>query len=149
VDVQSGEAELLTSVNWFPNGIGFDGDENLWVASSADRRVVRFGLVAGRLVDPEPVIEVKSGHPDGFAFDTEGNLILPLDPEGPEKPGEVQVWSTSGQLLETFRPDIGIRLTNVALGSEHLLVITSSGDQSVIGIDNWPTTGMPLHPFRI
>lgn len=150
VDIDSGEAELLLSVSWFPNGIGFDAEDALYVASSHDGRIVRFALAGDHLADAETVVQMRTGRPDGFAFDTEGNLLVPTNPpvEGDDS-GEVQIWSSSGHLLDTFRPGLGHRpFTNVALSTRNLLVITDSGGGGVIGVEGWPTAGLPLHPFR-
>ena len=148
VDPESCEAELLLSVPWFPNGIGFGADGMLYLASTWDSKIVRFALDEGKLFDPQPVIEMEYGHPDGFAFDSEGNLLIGAISQNDNETGDIQVWSPSGTLLDVFRPGDGSKYTNVALGSDHTLIVAASSLGEVLSVDNWPTAGLPLHPFR-
>lgn len=148
VDPSSGEAELLLSVPWFPNGIGFDVDDALYLASTWEARIVRFTLDAGRLTEPRTVIEMEYGYPDGFAFDAEGNLLIGAISDTEDKPGEIQVWSPSGTLLDVLRPGAGSKYTNLALSTDHTLIIAASSLGEVLRIDDWPVAGLPLHPFR-
>lgn len=148
VDTGSGEAELLLSVPWFPNGIGFGSDEALYLASTWEARIVRFALDDDRLGDPETIIEMDRGYPDGFAFDTEGNLLIGAISDTDDKPGDIQVWSSSGALLDVLQPGAGSKYTNVALSTDHTLIVAASSLGEVLRIDDWPVAGLPLHPFR-
>ena len=148
VDPETGGAEILLSVAWFPNGIGFGPDGALYVASTHDGRIVRFTLDNGIPVDPETVIRMASGLPDGFAFDVEGNLLIGALGTHEGDAGEVQVWSSEGELLDVIRPSRGRHITNVALSPDRLLIITDSDGGNVLAIDDWPTAGLELHPFR-
>lgn len=145
---ESGEAELLLSVPWFPNGIGFDADDYLYLASTWESRIVRFELDEGRLTDPQTVIEMEYGYPDGFAFDVEGNLLVGAISDTEDKLGEIQVWSPSGTLLDVLKPGSGSKYTNIALGADRTLIIAASSLGEVLRVDDWPVAGLPLHPFR-
>jgi gluconolactonase len=148
VDPVSGEAELLLSVPWFPNGIGFDADDALWVASSFEHRIVRFELRDGRPVDPVSLVDLDDRMPDGFAFDVEGNLLVGALPTRAEQGGEIQVWGADGKLRDVIPSDVGRKLTNVALSAGRHLVITASDAGCVLAIPQWQVAGLPLHPFR-
>lgn len=146
-DVSTGAAELLVSVPWYPNGIGFSArDEFLHVASTGDGRIVRFPLGPTGLGTPETVIQM-DGHPDGLAFDANGDLLVAC--VGSDA---IQVWSAAGKLLDLYRPGGGHTYTNVALGRDGLLVLTTGSlepdDVSVVGASRWSSDGLPLHPFR-
>jgi len=148
IDPHSGEAELLLSVSWFPNGIGFGPDDTLYVASTLDSRIVRFTFDGEMLVDPQTVIQMEYGRPDGFAFDIEGNLLIGANSTRDDEPGDIQVWSSAGELLDVLRPGSGSKYTNVALSPDRVLVITASSLGQVLSVEEWPTAGLPLHPFR-
>jgi gluconolactonase len=148
VDTDSGEAELLLSVPWFPNGIGFGAGDAVYLASTWEASIVRFTLNKGQLADPETVIEMEYGYPDGFAFDAEGNLLVGAISDTEDSPGEIQVWSPSGSLLDTLRPGPGSKYTNIALGEDRTLIIAGSSLGEVLSVEEWPVAGLPLHPFR-
>lgn len=149
VDVTTGEAEFLVSLDWYANGIAFGvEDDAVYVANSDASQIVRFPIDAGRVGSPEVVVQMRSGHPDGFAFDAEGNLVVPaIYPTG-EQPGEIQTWSASGELLDVFGLGAGSFCTNVALGADHRLLVTASDTGELLMFDDWPTAGLALHPFR-
>jgi gluconolactonase len=170
VDVATGHSELLVSVGWYPNGIGFGADDSvLYVADTTNGKMVRFGLKSDGLGAPETAFELDHGVPDGFAFDTEGNVIIATQSREFANPGagelgrgdrgDVQTYSATGSLLDVFQPSVSKHYTNVALNARRQLVVTSAGDTSmiasgretggaVIAVDSWPTAGLPLHPFR-
>jgi len=148
-NVETGEAELLCSVPWFPNGIGFGIDDALYVASSGESRVVRFSLDRGRLGKEETFFQLPRGEsPDGFAFDTEGNLIsgCVCFVEGP---GQVVVFDRNGKQIDKFLPGSSSKqYTNVALGPDRVLIIADTQGGKILAVDNWPYPGLPLYPFR-
>jgi gluconolactonase len=149
VDVERRQAELLLSVDWYTNGIGFGlGDEYLYVTSTWEGRVYRFPFDGGTLSKPEVAFEVPHGHPDGFAFDTEGNLVLGvLRRPGPT---EIQTWTPKGELLDTFAPGHTASFTNLMITPDSRLVVTlyRGAPRGVLMIEPWPRVGLPLHPFR-
>jgi gluconolactonase len=148
IDVETGEAELLVSLGWYPNGIGFGlEDDALYVASTGDATIRRFPFAASRLGNPEVFLTMTSGHPDGFAFDVEGNLVIAAPGTG-EGPGNVQVWSRDGQPLEVYRPGDSHYYTNVAISQDCRLIVTDSSAGRVLVADGWPHPGLALHPFR-
>jgi gluconolactonase len=148
MDVESGRADLLTSVPWYPNGIGFGLDpEVLYVASSGDSRIVKFHLVGDRLSAEETAFIMPQGRPDGFAFDSEGNLIVGAVEPSPGEIGHIQVWSDRGNLEEVIALGSSRLYTNVALSADKKLVVTDSDGGAVLAMD-WPTSGLTLYPFR-
>src|SRR5262249_18067242 len=104
VDVESKAAELLLSVPWFTNGIGFGfEDDVIYVADTGGARIVGFPLTAEGLGKPETAIQLEHGRPDGFAFDVEQNFVIAALPRAGDL-GDVQVWSPDGKLLQCLRP---------------------------------------------
>ncbi len=150
VDTVTGEAELLVSLNWYPNGIGFSlEDDAVYVARTGvehngDAEVFRFPLLSDRrLGKPDVYVKGEFGRYDGFAFDGEGNLILTAIGV---KFGILQVWDRNGKHLADFKPGDS-HYSNVALTEDKRLLITDSHGRFLVA-SNWPTAGLPLHPFR-
>jgi gluconolactonase len=148
VDVVRRQAELLVAVDWYTNGIGFDpGDEWLYVSSTWDGKIFRFPYRDGALGPPQVALELGEGHPDGFAFDVEGNLTLGVlrRPDATE----IQAWSASGELVFRCTPGDVANFTNLLLTADRRLVVTLfRGERGVLVVDDWPRPGLPLHPFR-
>lgn len=148
VDPASGDAELLTSLDWYPNGIGFGLEPDaLYVASTGSGRLMRFPFSSGGLGRPEVAIELPHGLPDGFAWDADGNLVLCAVGANPGDQGEVQVYDRDGHLQERLRPGPHRHYTNVAIGPDCRLVLTDSTGGNVL-TGSWPRPGLALHPFR-
>jgi gluconolactonase len=144
INVTTGEAELLCTVPWYPNGIGFGlEDDALYVAKTGpDRGIMRLPLDNGRLGKAETFIQMEDDHgPDGFLFDAEGNLTTIA------KPNRVDTYDRNGKLIDSFDGGPQKSITNVAL-SGHTLIITAAAEGEVLAVDNWPHAGLPLHPFR-
>ncbi len=165
-DPVSGEPQLMAEVPWYPNGIGFGLDDDvLWVAHTTASQIIRFPVEvvdgATRLGDPTVAIQMTHGAPDGFAFDVDGNLVIgtvmirggvvrdgdAAQPD-PGEQGEVQVWTPDGTFAEAVVPGLGRLVTNVALGSDGMLVATAADAGAAVRYDGWPVAGLPLHPFR-
>jgi gluconolactonase len=148
VDVELREAELLLSVDWYTNGIGFGPEADaLYVSSTREGRLYRFPLLADRLGRPDIVFEVPGGHPDGFAFDVEGNIVLGI--VRADKPSEIQTWSTDGRLIDTFVPGRRGVFTNLLLTRDRKLLVTVfRGEDGVLLVEPWARPGLPLHPLR-
>jgi gluconolactonase len=147
VDVETRDAELVTSTNWYPNGIGFgDDDDALYVASTGERSIVRHSLSSPSLGKREVVCRMDSGLPDGFAFDVEGHLIVGVNGED-GRHGEIQVWTCDGEFVDRLRPIEAKYMTNVALDRAGHLFVTCPDIGGVVRLD-WPHAGLELHPFR-
>lgn len=145
---ERGEAGLLSSVEWYPNGIGFGfEDDALYVASTGERRIVRFPLSPSGLGEPETYIQMERTGPDGFAFATDGSLVVcGVTADG--SPGDIQIWSADRQLLDVIEPGSDSRYTNVALAPGGTCYITSSNLGAVLATDDLGLEPLPLHPFR-
>jgi gluconolactonase len=147
-DRHSGEAELLASMDWYPNGIGFGlDDDQLYVADTTNRRIVRYQLGGDRAAEPELAVAIVRGHPDGFAFDADGNLVVAAVAFDDGERGEIQTYSPEGELLDVLHPGAGALYTNVAIGPTGEMVITASSEGRVLrGRHSRP--GLALYPFR-
>ena len=148
VDPKTGESDLLYHLDWFPNGIGFGLEEDaIYVASTGAQQILRLPIEVGSSPRAgEVVIEMPFGFPDGFAFDLEGNMLVCALSKS-EPPGEIQVWDTTGVLLDRFSPGPGKKYTNVALSGDGFLVITDSEGGAVLGVP-WSVAGLALYPRR-
>ncbi|MBO0894106.1 MAG: SMP-30/gluconolactonase/LRE family protein [Acidimicrobiales bacterium] len=144
VDPESRDTELLTQVDWYPNGIGFGLDAGvLFVADSTNGRVLRYPLDDGRLGAPEPVLHVEAGQPDGFDFDLQGNLVLAVPAAG-----RIETWSCEGELLDVTVAGPHQHYTNLALADSGTLILCDAHEGTVIEFSSWPSPGLPLYPFR-
>lgn len=142
------EAELLTSIPWYPNGIGFGPEDDvLYVASTDEKRIVRFPLGGSGLGKPETFVHMEEHGPDGFAFDREGNIIIAgVGLHGGA--GNIEVWSSEGELLDKFQPGEDVFYTNVALFDDGGMIVTSSGRGEILATPPGSFRPLPLHPFR-
>ena len=146
-DPTTGEAELLCSVPWYPNGIGFGLEDNaVYVASTGEQRIWRFPIIQSGLGKPDAFAQLASGLPDGFAFDAGGNLLVAAVGEN-GTPGQIQTYDRDGTLVDAFEPSSSSKITNVALGSDGTMLVTDADGGTAIVVD-WPNPGLPLHPFR-
>ena len=147
VDVTTGESELLTSVTWYPNGIGFAAESDaMYVAQGAEGRILRFPFAhGGKLGAPEVFVQLHHGRPDGFAWDVEGNLVVGAITG--TAPGDLQVYGPDGALLDIITPGDGTKYTNVAISPARHLIVTDSDHGQTLSAQ-WPAPGLVLHPFR-
>lgn len=143
----TGDSELLIRVPWFANGIAFDQDDFLYVASTGDRKILRFEVTATGLHSEQVVCQLDGRAPDGIAFDIDGNLIVGAV-GGVTQPGEIQVWASNGTLLERVRLGEGNLYTNIALSGDGKLIVTDSSAGQLLCIDHWPGIGLALYPLR-
>ncbi len=149
VDPETGDALLLLSVVYFINGIGFDLNNDLYVSSSNDRRLIRFPFSDGGVLgQPEIAVQMSHNHPDGFAFDTDNNITIAAFSREEGTPGDVQLWTPDGEFIESFEVGHSLKVTNVALTVEAVLYITVGDGQKVIRVPGRPAPGIRLHPFR-
>lgn len=148
VDPVTGDADCLVSVDWYPNGIGFaHEDDAVYIARMNEALIVRCSLDDGRLGEPETVVAMEHGHPDGFAFDIDGNIVIGAVSFG-DAPGDVQVWSLEGKLLDTWQPGNGNFYTNLALDTSGRMLLTASDEGSALLVEGRYRPGLSLHPFR-
>lgn len=147
IDTDTAEAELLMSTDYFPNGIGFGLDDRLYVASTYESRILAYRLEDGKLTDEQTVVQMDSGHPDGFTFDTDGNLIICAIDLG-DRPGAIQTWSMAGKKLDEYVPGPNPRYTNIVLDGSGKMTICDSDGGRVLIIDDWGSAGLELHPQR-
>jgi gluconolactonase len=144
-DVTTGEASLLFSLDWYPNGIGFgpEGDV-LYVADTSGSRIVRYAVTGRRLGELDVFVELPYGVPDGFAFDTEGNVVVCAVHLG-DQPGEIQVYDRAGKVLERHRPGPYSLYTNVALDAQGTGYVTVTDAGTVLEIPELAGPSLPLH----
>lgn len=147
IDVATGESDLITSVGWYPNGIGFHTeDDAIYIAQGGEGRILRVPLTSdGSLGKPEVFVQLDHGRPDGFAWDVEGNLVIGAITG--TAPGDLQVYDREGALLDVIKPGDGLKYTNVAISASGELIVTDSDKGQVLRAA-WPHAGLALHPFR-
>jgi gluconolactonase len=149
-DIETGEAELLVSVPWYPNGIAFGlQDDAVFVASTGERRIVRFELQGGWLGQGATFATLPRGLPDGLAFDALGNLIVAVVGEQDGEPGQIWTFDPGGSPIDVFCPGSSRKYTNVALDTRSQLFITDADEGVVLVAPGWPNPGLDLHPFRV
>jgi gluconolactonase len=148
VDPSNGNAELLISVDWYPNGIGFSEDDGtLWVADTRHSRIVTFGLDEDGLRDETEFVSLGDALPDGFAFDADGNLSVCCVGRG-EVDSALLTFNPSGILVASATlPEPSRFLTNLALDDAGTAWVTDS-DRAKILRGAWGIPALPLHPFR-
>lgn len=148
IDVESGASELILSLPGFVNGIGFDANDDLYVSSTNDRSILRFPFEGDGVVGPpEVALTLEHNHPDGFAFDQDNNLTIAAVSHD-DRPGDVQMWSLKGELLECFSFGEVRKITNLTLTPDATLYITASDDGQLLRVGDRPSAALPLHPFR-
>jgi gluconolactonase len=147
VDVELREAELVMSTGYYANGIAFGPeDDAVYVVSTGERRILRYPIVGSGVGKPETVVQMDHGHPDGFAFDIEGRIIVAVNGESGEQ-GDVQVWDSEGTLLEVIQPAEGRYFTNLAISPQGRMIVTHP-DRGAVLETEWSCAGLALHPFR-
>ncbi len=149
IDPTTSDAELLTSVDYYPNGIGFGLDDDaLFVASTSRAEILRYPVAGGgRLGTPAVFATTPQGLPDGFAFDVDGNLLVSAV-SLEQQPAELQVFDPKGRLLDRLRPGAGSLYTNLAIAADGTAYVTDTDGEQVLEISDWARPGLPLHPFR-
>jgi gluconolactonase len=148
VHPDTGEAQCLAEMEWYPNGLGFGRDDGvLHVAHTQAAQIVRYPLRDGRLGAGEVAIQMEDGSPDGFTYDADGNLVV-CAVRHDDRPGSVQRWSVDGELLDLVRLGDAPLYTNVALDPDGTMYVTDSTDGTVLRVDGLGWVGIPLHPFR-
>jgi gluconolactonase len=146
-DPESGRAEQLATMDWYPNGIGFGPDDDLFVAHTSAQQILRYPVLGDRLGEGEVVVQLQDGHPDGFTFDVDGNLVIAAV-QFSGAAGTIQRWGPDGRLLDVVHPGDAPVYANVALDSAGMMAVTGSSEGTVLRITGCPWAGLPLHPFR-
>ena len=146
VDPNTGATELLRSVRWFPNGIAFGPDDRLYLADTHGQAIYACDVIDAGLSEETKVIQMTQGMPDGMAFDAGGRLVIGAIAE--DVPGTIQTWTVDGELVDTFAPGDSPAYTNIAFTEDRSLVIADSSGGRVLLVRDWPSAGLPLHPFR-
>ena len=147
VDVETGQAEVILNCDWYPNGIGFSHeDEWIYVADTRNARIVRIPLEAKGERRVDPIIQMEENHPDGFAFDLDGNIVI-ASPGSESTAGHIQVWSLAGKLQEIIHLGSSRYYTNLAISEDRRIYVTDANGAQILTA-TWPSAGLPLHPFR-
>jgi len=146
VNPRDGAAELLRTVPFFANGIAFDADDHLYLASTNDARIYRCDVLGGTITEPESIIQLTVGKPDGMAFDAAGRLVIGAINHGGQ--GTIQTWDVAGEPVDTFVPGVGSLFTNLTFDGRGGLVIAASDRGEVLHVPAWGDPGLALHPFR-
>ena len=146
-DTATGEAEILETVGWFPNGIAFGlEDDRIYVASTGDSRIISLPLDgSGR---PEVFVQMDRGFPDGMAFDVEGHLLVGANSHAPGIPGDIQVFDRSGHIVDVIGLGPNCRYTNLAIAGDGTLVVSDSDGGAILAVERWDHPGLALHPRR-
>jgi gluconolactonase len=160
VNVETHEAELLLSTNYYTNGIAFGPESDaVYVANTGGKSIVRYPLTSAGLGTPEVAIQMEHGSPDGFAFDAEANVLIAANGDDGRN-GDIQAWDRNGKLLDILEPRRGRYITNLAIGLDGRLIATNPSaasssspgkwtpDEGAVIETTWPHPGLVLHPFR-
>lgn len=149
IDVDDPQGQLLTSLPWYPNGIAFGPeDDAVYVADTGGGRIVRFALDADGLGASETFARLSHGGPDGFAFDSEGNLYVCAIGLASE-PGDVEVFDREGTRIDVIDPGTGdTHYTNIVITDDRRVVLTSSKNEEILVTSDIDVAPLPLHPFR-
>lgn len=147
IDIATGAQELVLSCDWYTNGIGFSTDGDwIYIADTKNARIVRIPREARGERAVETMIQMTENHPDGFAFDLDGHIVI-ASPGSPTEAGNIQVWTLDGRLIEIIRPGTSRYYTNIAISPERQIIVTDSDGGRVL-TGTWPSPGLKLHPFR-
>lgn len=148
IDPSTGRARILTSVSWFPNGIAFDSENRLYVASTWDGTIRRYDVHEDEISAGETVLRIESGGPDGIAFDVEGKLLVCCVGLEAGTPGHIEVWCPDGELCDYIHLGPHRLYTNIALASGGRMAVTEAHDNGGVLLFTWDSPGLALYPFR-
>ena len=139
IDTATGRAIVLAEGYRFPNGITITADGRyLMVAESVTHRVLRFELLDGgtRLGAPEIFCQFADHHPDGIAFDAEGNLLVTICGGG-----TLQVVAHAGHVIASIATGGKICTNCVFGGDEFQTLYLTEDDQQALLATRWPVPG--------
>jgi gluconolactonase len=134
--------ELKASGVLYPNGLAFDKwGLFLYVAETATARILRYPVNGGQLGKPEVFIQMSAGHPDGIAFDADGNLYVASTTDE-----SAQVYDRYGVLAERIAIGAGL-VTNLCFGGSdyRTLFVTTTRGGSIYSVER-QNPGLPLIP---
>lgn len=139
IDIATGLATTLASGFQFPNGITISDDgRHLFVAESVTHRVLRFALLeeGTRLGPHEVFCQFADHHPDGIAFDVEGNLLVTICGGG-----RLEVVSPQGRIVASI-DTLGKHCTNCVFGGQDFQTLyLTEDDQQALLSTRWPVAG--------
>jgi gluconolactonase len=138
IELPSGTAHIVADGLRFPNGITMSAaGDALWVAESTSHRILRFSLSsAGEVGAAEVFYEFADHHPDGIAFDADGNLLVTLCGAG-----MLHVLDPLADLIDSI-PTGGLNCTNCVFGGPAFdtLFLTEDFQEAVLSMQ-WPVPG--------
>ncbi len=125
INIASGCAEILAEGYQFPNGITISADaRHLLVSESMTHRILRFELLDNGQLGPAAVFcQFADHHPDGIAFDAEGNLLVTLCGGG-----TLEVVSPQGEIIGSI-PTGGSDCTNCVFGGDNFQTLYLTEDK--------------------
>lgn len=148
VDPATGKAEVILTMDWYPNGIGFGPDPAwLYIADTRNGRIVRFPLHQPRIEQLEVVFSLRHGLPDGFAFDVEGRIIAASIGAAEGDEGSLEILDPRDGSHRRILCGGSRFLTNLAIGPDGRFVIADSGNGRLLSYSG-PAPGLPLFPYR-
>ena len=139
IEIDTGRTTVLAEGHRFPNGITISDDGRfLLVAESMTHRILRFELLdqGRRLGPPETLHQFPDFHPDGIAFDADGNLLVTLCGGG-----TLEVLSPEGEIIASL-PTGGSNCTNCVFGGADFQTLYLTEDkQEALLCARWPVPG--------
>jgi len=139
IELATGQTDILADGYRFPNGITISSDGRwLFVAESVTHRVLRFELLddGQRLGPAELFYQFADHHPDGIAFDADGNLLVTICGGG-----TLDVVSPRKQIVASI-PTGGANCTNVVFGGDDFQTLYLTEDhQEALLATRWPVPG--------
>ena len=139
IDLKTGTATRLAENLRFPNGVTISDDGgHLMVSESMTHRVLRYELLdqGTRLGEMEVFCEFADHHPDGIAYDAEGNLLVTICGAG-----ELAVVSPAGETVAVIETG-GVDCTNCVFGGDDFQTLYLTEDkQEALLATRWPVPG--------
>lgn len=130
----------------FINGLAFDpsGETLYLVETSAPHQILRCRFDDGSVGEPEVVIVLDGGFPDGIAIAEDGSLWV-----GATADMSVHVYGEDGTLRRKLACGDGSMPTNLCFGRDDpsTLFVTASGQGAVLKA-TVDASGLELYPFR-
>ena len=139
IEIDSGQTVVVAEGFRFPNGVTITADGRfLFVSESVTHRILRFEVKEqGRsLGPPECFYQFADHHPDGIAFDADGNLLVAMCGGG-----TLEVISPRGVLVASIATG-GRNTTNCVFGGDDFQTLyVTEDDQQALLMTRWPEPG--------